>query len=244
MDQGVAYLRRSGARQYVERLGETAKNDPLPLAVAGLGLAWLMMSDRWARSSGGERTPRWAASMKDSVSSMADAAASTKHGIAQTSRKVSDGAHAMRERASRAADGMRERAAQAANTARVQADRVRVGYRHMVDEQPLALGAIGFAVGAVLAAVAPRTRQEDEVLGPARERVLNDLQQAARESLDIAASAASAGVDAAVQTVRKDLAPGVEPASQAAPRGPEWEKPQADRAPGTTTTPAVPPAPH
>ena len=37
-------------------------------------------------------------------------------------------------------------------------------------EQPLALGAIGIAVGAVLAAAAPRTRQEDNLMGHASDR--------------------------------------------------------------------------
>ena len=46
VDQGLDYLRRHGAKEYVANLGEAVKRDPLPLAFVGIGLAWLMASDR------------------------------------------------------------------------------------------------------------------------------------------------------------------------------------------------------
>ena len=56
-------------------------------------------------------------------------------------------------------------------------------------EQPLALGAIGLAVGAVLASAAPRTRVEDEWMGDASDRLTDRAKEAGREQLDRASDA-------------------------------------------------------
>jgi hypothetical protein len=50
--------------------------------------------------------------------------------------------------------------------------------------------------------VTPRTRQEDRLMGPARDRLAHDLEDAAREPLERAAQAASAAADTAVDTFR------------------------------------------
>src|SRR3546814_2664080 len=45
------------------------------------------------------------------------------------------------------------------------ADRARGGFTQLLNEQPLALGAMGIALGALLAASVPPTRREDELMG-------------------------------------------------------------------------------
>jgi hypothetical protein len=154
VDQGLDYLKRSGAKEYVDHLGESVKSDPLPLALVGVGLAWLMMSDRG-------RT-RYAAHP-----SAAEAAASVGERVAQTTHEVGEAAHAARARLGETARAARERASRVARGAREQAERVRGGYERLVDEQPLALGAIGFALGALLAATTPRTRLDERLAGAA-----------------------------------------------------------------------------
>ena len=46
----VSTLMGSGGRQVLSRLGEQARENPMPLAVMGVGLAWLMMGNRHAGS--------------------------------------------------------------------------------------------------------------------------------------------------------------------------------------------------
>jgi hypothetical protein len=46
VDQGLDYLRNSGANEFVQNLGGTAKQNPLPVAVTAIGLAWLMALGR------------------------------------------------------------------------------------------------------------------------------------------------------------------------------------------------------
>jgi ElaB/YqjD/DUF883 family membrane-anchored ribosome-binding protein len=152
-DQGIGYLREHGAREYVSNLNAAAKRDPIPLALVGIGLAWLMQSSR----RGNEHEP-------------AALPAESDVGLKQT---ISNAAHAARERAGRVS-----------SNAQAQAQRVRGGYDRLVNEKPLALGAIGFAVGAVLAALAPHTRAEDELIGSASDRLAERTKDTAREQLD------------------------------------------------------------
>ena len=46
VDQGLDYLRHSGANEFVHNLSGAAKHNPLPVALVGIGLAWLMALGR------------------------------------------------------------------------------------------------------------------------------------------------------------------------------------------------------
>lgn len=190
IDQGVDYLRHSGAREYISNLGESAKQEPIPLALVGVGLAWLMLSSgRESRTTGHVTADDLAArarasadsvadGVRGTISSVRDTAARTSHRIGDTAHRIGDTAHAARERASQLSAAARERAVQ-----------MRHGYERMVNDHPLALGAVGLAVGAVLAAATPRTREEDRLMGHASERMKNTAREAGKEQLDRAASA-------------------------------------------------------
>lgn len=152
VDQGIDYLRNSGARQYITNLGGSVKDNPIPTTLAGIGLAWLMASaNRPVQykfiERGGERPSEPGAMDK------------------------------ARDKAHQASD----RISAAAQSARNQVERVRSGWDTMLNEHPLALGAIGLAIGAIAAAIVPRTETEDEMMGPARDRVLDEAKRAAKE---------------------------------------------------------------
>ena len=175
-DRGFDYVRHSGAREYVVNLGAAARQDPLPLALVGVGLAWLMMSsrdgsrvDRVHVGSPGPSTDELtsgirdtAAGMRDSVSgavsgvkgavaSMRDKVSSVRESAARTSQKISD----TTQRIGQTAQAARGKASQMGSAARERAERMRSGIDRLVSEQPLALGAIGLA-GARCLPQAPR----------------------------------------------------------------------------------------
>jgi hypothetical protein len=189
IDQGVDYLRHSGAREYFSNLGTSAKQEPIPLALVGIGLAWLMMSNGRSHTSTSHLSSddiatrargtadAVAEGVRDTVSSVRDTAARTSHRISEATHRIGQTAHAARERASLMSAAARERAVQ-----------VRDGYDRLVNEHPLALGAIGLAVGAVLAASAPRTRQEDRLMGDASHRMKESAKEAGKQQLDRASA--------------------------------------------------------
>lgn len=195
-DQGVDYLRHSGAREYVSNLGESAKQEPIPLALVGIGLAWLMLSNGRHGTAGTHVTTGThttsddlAARAKGAAGSVADGVrgtmASMRDTASRASHRISDASH----RIGQTAHAARERASHMSASARMQAERMRHGYDRIVNEHPLALGAIGLAVGAVLAATAPRTRREDRLMGEASHRIKETAREAGKEQFDRAASA-------------------------------------------------------
>jgi len=174
VDQGLDYLRHSGANEFVQNLGGSVKHNPMPVALVGIGLAWLMAA---GRSSG--QSQAW---------SSESATGSAKQKMTQAGESISQAAQTARDRLSQATSGARQ-----------QYERVRGGYDSIVREQPLALGAIGVAIGAALAAAVPRTRKEDELMGAASERLTERAKQAGKEQLDKAQDVAKKAAGAATQ---------------------------------------------
>ena len=85
----------------------------------------------------------------------------------------------LRDRASEALEGARERAIDAYDSARESASAARAKTRDGIGEAPLiALGG-GLALGAILAALLPRTRTEDKLLGPVGGRITGGARAAA-----------------------------------------------------------------
>ena len=51
-DQGLQYLRHNGGTEFLSNLGEQAKTNPMPVALVGIGLAWLMATQKTGASPG------------------------------------------------------------------------------------------------------------------------------------------------------------------------------------------------
>jgi hypothetical protein len=196
VDQGLDYLRHSGANEFVSNLGNSVKYNPLPVTLVGIGIAWLMVSgNRPARASGETLEAEGAATRLreragETMSRVSEAAGSARETMAGS-------AQAARESFSHAQKRASERAKRIAEGARHQIERARGGYEYMVHEQPLALGAIGLAVGAAIAAAVPRTRTEDQWMGEARDRLAEKAKDAGREQLHKAERVAAAAGSAA-----------------------------------------------
>lgn len=171
VDQGLDYLRHSGGNEFLSNLRSSVKQNPLPVTLVGLGVAWLMMGGRPV----GEAPPT---SLRDrgeeAKERLSDAAAAAGDKLGSTARTA-------RENVSHAATAVRERASQLGATTQRQWQRARGSYGQLLDEQPLVLGAAGLAVGALLAAALPKTRAETALLG-----------ERDKEAPDLAASRATA----------------------------------------------------
>lgn len=186
VDQGIDYLRNSGAREFVANLGTSVKHNPLSVTLVGVGLAWLMFSGRRGALYGepGAYGTTGAADSPGLAERTGDALGRVSETVATTRESAARSAQAVTEKWTHAASTVRERARQAARSGRRQAERARSGFDYMLREQPLALGAIGLAVGALVAAAVPRTRQEDEWMGEVSDRVGEQAKDLAEEQLD------------------------------------------------------------
>lgn len=127
-----------------------------------------------------------------------------------------------RDRAEDAYEGARERAIEAYDSARERASEARVKAKDGIGEAPLlALGG-GLALGALLAALLPRTKAEDKLLGPVGERITGGAKAAAdaakeagREKLSELNITRDAGTSA-VQSLVQGLSEAAKSSGQAA----------------------------
>jgi hypothetical protein len=178
MDRGIDYLRHNGGTEFVQNLGSQAKNNPMPVALMGIGLAWLMATGRTSSSSYGSSSSGSWDSARGRMSEMAGGA--------------KERAGQARESLSSTMQSTRERISGAAASAKDTYHRARGGYDSMMRDYPLALGAVGLAIGAVIAAALPRTRKEDELMGEQRDRLADKAKEAGKEQLDKAKEAVKA----------------------------------------------------
>lgn len=197
IDQGLDYVRSSGANEFVSNLGGSVKSNPIPVALMGIGMAWLMAT--------GNRKPaylREGGSVEGAAPGMMQRAS---EGLSSTKDRLSQTAQSAKAHVGQIGQGARERMS-------YQAERVRTGYDSLVREQPLVLGAIGLAVGALLAAAAPRTRREDELMGEASDRLTERAREAGKQTLEKAKQVATAAKDSAAQQKPAGRPAVVEPA--------------------------------
>jgi hypothetical protein len=118
-------------------------------------------------------------------------------------------------------------------------ERARGGMDYMMREQPLALGAIGLAIGACMAAMAPRTRQEDELMGDARDRLMDKAKEVGEEKLEDAKQVANAAMGTVTKEAEKrGMTPASSGGTQAKPLQPQTFAPPT---PADTAAKAQPP---
>jgi ElaB/YqjD/DUF883 family membrane-anchored ribosome-binding protein len=176
VDQGLDYLKNSGAREYASNLAGSVKTHPLPATLAGIGIAWLMaVGNKPAQP---------------------DSAANDSAGIGERMQSVKDSAgsaaQSAKEKLGTGMQSAKEGASQLGDSARQQLDRARDNWDYMLREHPLVLGAVGLAIGAVAAAMAPRTRKEDELMGGTRDKLVDQAKQAGSEKIEQVKQAAGA----------------------------------------------------
>jgi hypothetical protein len=96
----------------------------------------------------------------------------------------------MGERSRGMAQNARSRASELSQRSQQQYYRTKDTLTHMAEEQPLMLGALGLAVGALLGAMVPPTRREDELMGETRDKFLERGKEMARQRAEAAKASA------------------------------------------------------
>jgi ElaB/YqjD/DUF883 family membrane-anchored ribosome-binding protein len=127
---------------------------------------------------------------------------------------------------------LRGRSHELGRMARDQAERARSSLGQLLEEQPLVIGALGLAIGAMVAASLPATRREDELFGEARDDLMDRASETASEQAERARQAAESTVeharDAAEETIEKarhSAEEGIERTSKEAGEGIRTEGP-------------------
>jgi hypothetical protein len=162
LDQALGMARQHGG-EFATNLGRSAENNPVPLLLTAVGIAWMMASSNEPRAD--------------------------KHGRAEISGRASGAKKRVQsgvETARSAAGTVSDRAARAKDTVghageriRTQSHRMKQGFARLMEEQPLLVGAMGIAVGAALGAALPRSEAEDRMLGDTSDSAARSLSERA-----------------------------------------------------------------
>jgi len=194
VDLTLGRVRERGG-EFAGNLTDAATRNPLPLLLTSVGLGWMMLTSRrgnqdgnWDSGSAGRRRTddlrERAGDLRDRAAHAADqvhgamdstrdtlrqAAESSRETFDRTAESLRSGAESLRSGAGRAVEVTREQA----GLARDRVDR-------LLHEQPLMLGALGLAAGAIIGALLPATDHEDRLLGEMRHKAVSDVAQKGR----------------------------------------------------------------
>lgn len=226
LDEALNYFKSSGSGQFTSNLGETVRDNPLPVALIGAGIGWLMMggsrnthrSSTWTstdntHSSTGEKVGSATAKTGQMMQGVRERAGGARERMGDMAHGVQERLGETRERMGDMAHGAQERLGNATERARYQArhqtERAKNTFDYLLTEQPLILGVLGFALGAALGVGLPPTHREDELMGETRDEYVRKAREVGEEQLEKAKQVATAASEAAKdQAEREGLTPG------------------------------------
>jgi hypothetical protein len=203
------------ASDFVRDLGDAARKNPISAALIGMGVVWLFTGGRTAerlgdlvRGAGFDRIP-------DAAGNALDAARSTlRSGTESVGKGVSSATETLRDAGSAGLDRVTRAGSEVAGTAYDYAQNIpdaggalfstaRDNLSELFRAQPLALGAVGLAIGAGIAAALPATDLEAEYFGEASDNFKEQAADFASEQVSRAATIAEDVVTAASDEARK-----------------------------------------
>lgn len=125
--------------------------------------------------------------MGDTADRLSSTASDTADRLSSTASDMADRAGDMADRAGDMVSDLPRRASAAADTGTWQ-------MRRMLDENPLGVGVMAIAAGAAIGMLLPTTQAERQVIGPTRERVIDQAASAASDAIDTAEHAANQAI--------------------------------------------------
>ena len=200
-DQALSYT-KGHSGEFAHNLGTTLKANPVPAVLTSVGLLWLAL--------GQNRTPAPATAGSPLKDKLAGALDSVTSSAGHTRDSLNRGSHDVRDKvtglgetvsakASQTGERLSDTAAQAKDTLTDQAQQLKGTFDTLLREQPLVVGALGIALGALLGAALPRTQTEDRTLGKHSDKLTAKAKQVASSGYE--------QVKAAGQDVAKEARP-------------------------------------
>jgi len=167
------------ARRTSSRLVEVIRENPLPVIAVGAGVTWLL-TQRSKSDVSGDRMARYAYTgpeRRQGGSWQSGSGVSGK--VSGVKESVSEAAGGVAERASELKDRASERIDEVSVQARWQTQRIKTNLEHAA--------IVGLALGLLL----PGTQRENELMGPARDQLVDRAGETVERAKDAAVEAAS-----------------------------------------------------
>ena len=178
---------------------DTIRQNPLPAALTGIGLGWLFVN---ARKQGSSRPPYRDTVYRDaayvegypptneyapaapgySARYEGESGSSTGQALGNARDKVGETATQAQDKAGELASRTQDRVSSLGEQARYQAQRASGGFQRVLRENPLAVGTLAVGVGAAVGLAIPETSKEHEVMGEARDNLVDKAQEKVQET--------------------------------------------------------------
>ncbi len=167
------------ARETGSGLVDRIKQNPIPAAMVGIGLGWLLTSG--GSGSSGQRGYRGVSNYHEPPAEPSDYEGYGGSSAGQGRSRTGEAAGQARDRAGQVAGQAQERASQLGDQAQHQARRARGGFQEMLQENPLAVGALAVGLGAAVGFSVPETEKENRAMGEARDGLVERGKEKAEE---------------------------------------------------------------
>jgi ElaB/YqjD/DUF883 family membrane-anchored ribosome-binding protein len=197
------------ARESGYTLLDTVRQNPIPAALAGIGVGWLIMkvresseqrrnsayrggyqgggyqgqSGRYQGRNSAYPTDTYATPMgqsrQGSGQSLTDQA---QDKLGQVTDQAQDAMGQVADKAQQVGSQLQDQAQQVASQAQYQAYRAQGWFERTMDENPLAIGLVAVAAGALAGMAVPETDQERQWMGPARDQLVEKAQDVAQDT--------------------------------------------------------------
>lgn len=212
VNQLVDYARDGSGGQFVRNLRHQVVQNPLPMTLIGLGVAWMMMSGRRTEAMSDQMTERMGRSWR--AAGEADTAGEWRDRARDASAKIGEAASATGENMRSAAATAYDTSAQAADQASAKLSSAAASMRDtatdlsqsmmtLFRDQPLVLAGLGIALGAALGAALPATETEDRLMGDASTDVKARAQEMASQGFESAKNVGEHALDEAKREAEK-----------------------------------------
>jgi len=191
-----------------------ASRNALPLALMGAGLGWMVYN---SRSGGGSDTGGQSGYQQPALESRQEPygypyGASTAYGdqeqggrgtTDQAREKASELKGQLSGQAGQAQQEAQQRAQQAQREAQQRAQQAKGGFQNLLQDNPLAVGAIAVGIGTAVGLSIPETEKENQAMGQTRDRLANQAQRQADDATRRAESVAEEARNTAEQEARR-----------------------------------------
>jgi ElaB/YqjD/DUF883 family membrane-anchored ribosome-binding protein len=177
LDRSVEFIRDSGT-ELLREAADTVRRNPVPVVLTAAGLVWLVASVAKSRNDDGYsgREREWRGDR--------DWRGDEERWDTSARGRVKNAAHQVRSRARRVQGQVSERLSGSMQTVQARSSQVRSRLDDLVQEQPLALGALALAAGALIGAALPMTEYENRHVGPMHDRTVQRAKEAGRREYD------------------------------------------------------------
>ncbi|GBD50214.1 DUF3618 domain-containing protein [Methylopila sp. Yamaguchi] len=201
VDQAFSYARSNGGADFARNAAAQARDNPLPILLIGAGLAWLMSGRKPAsglsvgglQSAGVRKTHDARDMAAGAASTVSDAVSSASASLKGAFAAGASGVGAAGSKAGSLADS----AGSAVRSGGEQLGNAASELQRLCAENPLVVGAIGLAIGAVLGAALPNTETENRLMGAEADELKSTLKAKADEQIERGERAVRAGLEEA-----------------------------------------------